>query len=91
MRINMQNPTPNTFATDNFQLASYLLSESCKLISCNKDNPRRVVFVFEETEERQTLTQKFLSYEASVEPHRFFSAQKDLKQLIYANNSQGER
>ncbi len=80
--MNTHNNT-DTFPTDNFQLASLLLAESCKLISLDKSNPRRVLFVFEDTPERKTLTQKFLSYEAKVEPHRFFSAQKDLKQMIY--------
>ena len=76
----------STFSTDNFQLASFLLAQSCRLISTDKTNPRRVVFVFEESKERQELTERFLSYEATVEPHRFFSAQKDLKQLIYGGD-----
>ena len=75
----------NTFRSDNFQLASYLLVESVKLLSLDKTNPRRVLFEFEESENRKSLTQKFLAYEALVEPHRFFSAQKDLKQMIYQN------
>ena len=75
----------NTFQSDNFQLACYLLVESVKLLSLDKTNPRRALFVFEESEHRKALTQKFLAYEALVEPHRFFSAQKDLKQMIYQN------
>lgn len=76
----LSNPT---FQTDNFQLACFLLAESCKLLMVDKFNPRRAIFVFEESEKRKELTQKFISYQALVEPHRFFSAQKDLKQLIY--------
>lgn len=72
-----------TFETDNFQLASYILSKSCMLLSVKKDNPKRVVFVFDDSPEREKLTQEFLSYQGSVEPHKYFSAQKDLKQLIY--------
>ncbi len=79
-----------TFSTDNFQLAIYLLSESCRLISVDKTNPKRAVFVFKDTDQRKLLTDKFLSYEARVEPHRFFSAQKDLKQLLYSEVSQVE-
>lgn len=78
----MQNNNP-TFSTDSFQLASYLLCESCKLISLDKANPRRILFIFEESEQRKKLTDSFLSYKTSVEPHRLFSAQRDLKQLIY--------
>lgn len=78
---NQQNK--HHFETDNFQLASYLLSNSCTLSSVDKTNPKRVVFIFEDSPERERLTQEFLSYRGLVEPHKFFSAQKDLKQLIY--------
>lgn len=75
----------NTFESDNFQLACYLASESVPLLSLDRTNPKRVIFMFEESEKRKILTQQFLAYKAKVEPHRFFSAQKDLKQLIYQN------
>jgi len=83
----MERQNNLTFSTDNFQLAAYLLAESCKLLLVDKLNPRRSVFVFEESEKRKELAQKFISYQGFVEPHRFFSAQKDLKQLIYSNES----
>lgn len=76
----------STFSTDSYQLASFLLSESCKLITLDRTNPRRIAFIFEESEQRKLLTEKFLSYKANVEPHRLFSAQRDLKQLLYERN-----
>lgn len=76
-------PNNNNFPTDNFQLACYLISEAVPLLSLDKTNPRRVLFVFEESEQRKALTQKYLSYQAETEVHRIFSAQKDLKQLLY--------
>lgn len=81
----MKNNT-STYSTDSFPLAIYLLSEACRLIRLDRTNPRRILFVFEETENRKILTDKFLSYQAVVEPHRLFSSQRDLKQLIYQNN-----
>jgi len=72
-----------TFQTDSFLLACYLLSESINLVSIDKTNPRRMVFVFEETKKRKALTEDFLAYKTLTEPHRFYSAQKDLKALIY--------
>ena len=81
--MNTHSNNSPTFSTDNFQLACFLASESVRIISLDKTDPRRVVFVFEESEQRITLTQKFLAYEALVEPHRFCSAMKDLKQMIY--------
>lgn len=77
--------TNNYFPTDNFQLACFLLCEGCLLKSVDKSNPRRVIFNFENDENRKTVTDKFLRYESLVEPHKFFSAQKDLKQLIYSD------
>lgn len=72
-----------TFNTDSFNLASFLLSQSCRLISLDRTNPKRIVFIFEESAKRVELTDLFLMYKAQVEPHRLFAAQKDLKQLIY--------
>lgn len=83
----MKQQTHKTFSTDSFQLASFLLAESCKLISLDRTNPRRVVFVFEESEEREKLTEAFLSHTAKIEPHKLYASQRDLKQMIYQNNN----
>lgn len=79
----MDRQEQSTFSTDNFQLAAYLIAESCKLITVNKANIKRQLFIFEDNEKRNELTQRFISYQALIEPHRIFSAQRDLKQLIY--------
>lgn len=72
-----------TFSTDSFPLASYLLAKSCNLTIIDKANPRRALFVFQESIERKRLTEEFLTHQGLVEPHKFFSAQKDLKQMLY--------
>jgi hypothetical protein len=73
-----------TFSTDSFNLGTFLLSKSIRLLSTDKSNPKRVIFIFEDSPEREQFTNEFLAYEALVEPHRIFSAQKDLKQMIYS-------
>ena len=73
----------NTFSTDSFVLASYLLCESFRLLSINKDNPKRMIFVFEESQKRASAIDLFFSYKTQVEPNRFYSAQRNLKQRIY--------
>ena len=83
----MRSSNDNTFCTDNFILASLLLSESCHLLSVDRTNPRRVAFIFENTDKRQSLTDKFLAHEALVEVHRYNGAQRDLKQLIYEKDT----
>jgi hypothetical protein len=49
----------------------------------DKANPRRVVFHFEATRSLLLCVDKYSAYEAKTEPHSFFNAQKDIKQMIY--------
>ncbi len=86
----MKNQTSNTFSSDNFLLCAFLLSKGCKLVSVNKSNPRRVIFYFQDSEKRESLTDKFLSSQAQVEPHKLFSSMKDLKQIIYEEKNKYE-
>jgi hypothetical protein len=71
------------FNTDNFLLAAYLLSEGCILLTLDKSNPRRVSFVFEDSEKRIELANRFFSYQAIVEPNRLNASMRNLKQLLY--------
>lgn len=71
------------FNTDNFLLASYLLSEGCILLSLDRSNSKRVNFVFEDSDKRVSLTNRFLSYQATVEPNRLYASMRNLKQLLY--------
>lgn len=71
------------FNTDNFLLAAYLLSEGCVLLKLDKSNPRRVSFVFEDSEKRIELANRFFSYQAIVEPNRLNASMRNLKQLLY--------
>lgn len=70
------------FTTDSYLLACYLISSSCLLITIDRTNPRRLIFVFQESKRRKELTEEFLSYKAKVEPHRFHSSQRDLKAIM---------
>lgn len=81
----MSNLPIKTFSTDSFVLASFLLCESFKLLDINRDNPKRMVFIFEESGNRVSAIELFFSYKAHVEPNRFYSAQRNLKQMIYQN------
>ena len=77
----MQND--KNIATDSFILASFLLSYGCYLVDVDKTNPRRASFKFKNDEEMSHLIELFHKYEAKIEPHKFFNAQKDLKQRLY--------
>lgn len=71
------------FSTDSFILASFLLSYECILLDVDKSNPRRAYFIFKNSKELEELIDQFHSYQAKIEPHKFFNAQKDLKQRLY--------
>lgn len=73
----------NTYSTDNLQLAAFLLAEGCHLIDLDKTNPRRVVFIFQDSPQRTNLERKFSAFETKIEPHKYFSAIKELKQRLY--------
>lgn len=81
----MRKTEDKIFKTDNFPLAAFLLSQRCELLSIDKSR-RRASFVFAETAKRQDLTEKFWRYRASVEPRGFFSAQKDLKNMLFSES-----
>lgn len=77
------NQNTNSFRTDSFSIASFLLANSCKLVKVDKTNPRHAFFIFEETDKIKQLTTSFLSFTAQIEPNKLISAQKSLKQLLY--------
>lgn len=79
----MNEQKETTYPTDNFALAAYLLAEGCTLLSVDKRNLRRAVFIFQESERRSMLSNEFFSYQSKVEPNRFYSAQRNLKQMLY--------
>lgn len=82
----MDNSHAFAFATESFILASYLLSNGCILLEVDKTNPHRASFVFENSKFLEDLIEQFHAYQAQIEPHKFFNAQKDLKQRLYDQN-----
>lgn len=72
------------FSTDNFQLASFLLCKGFSLKSADTSDQKRVKFLFIETDELIQSNIEFSQFKGLVEPHQFFSAQKDLKNIIYS-------
>jgi len=79
----MKNEKKKQFETSDFYLAAFCLANGLKLISINRDNPHRALFVFEDTENREGWVEDFLFSRARIEPKRFVSAIKELKQLLH--------
>ena len=81
--------TRPTFSTDNFALAVFLKANSCTLMHISKDNPRHAIFNFEENHEREKLTSDYWEGKALVEPKTYYSAQRELKTLLYDSSYTG--
>lgn len=87
MNTNQSKPT---FSTDNFCLAVFLKTKSCKYLHITKDNPRHAIFHFENNPEREKLTNEFWEGTALVEPREFYNKQKELKTLLYDKSYVGK-
>jgi hypothetical protein len=83
--MNNKQPKP-VFSTDNFCLAVSLKAKGCKLQHISKDNPRHAIFHFEDTPERERLTQDFWDGKTLIEPRLYNTTQKELKTLLYDNS-----
>ena len=81
----MKKTMKNQFATSDFYTAVFLLSEEYRLVSIDKTDPRRVRFVFADSEGRAKLLEGFFNGRARVEPRKFTAAIKELKSLMYSD------
>ena len=83
--MRMSNDNKNQFKTPDFYLSAYFVSKGLTLAGVERESPRRILFVFDDTEDRENLTEDFLFGRGNVEPKRFVSAIKELKQLLHSN------
>ena len=79
----MKDKNEKQFLTEDFYLAAFCLASDLNLLSIDKSNPRRFSFVFQDCEKREKMVADFLFGRARVEPKKFVSAIKDLKQLLH--------
>lgn len=76
----------SVFSTDNFALAIFLKTKSCRLLGITKKDYRHAIFNFDNTPEREKLTQDFWEGKGLVEPRSFYNNQRELKTLLYDNS-----
>ncbi len=81
----MTNKNILKFETPDFYLSAFLLSQRFKLLSIDKANPHKAIFVFQDKKDRQSFVEDFLFGRAIIEPKSFVSAIKELKQLLHSN------
>ena len=81
----MKDENGDTFSTSDFYIACYALTRGAKISHLDRTDPRRVVFVFEDTENGESVVRDFLYRKALVEPQDFVEKIKVLKQLLYSS------
>ena len=78
----MENKTDN-FSTSDIKIASYLLSKSISLIGVERPQVKKVIFVFEKSDQIAQLIQDYLSDKATVNPRVLFESFSNLKSVIF--------
>ena len=76
-----KDPTLKTYQVSDFYLAAFLKASGFKLINSDFAG-KRVVFVFEDRDDREQLTKDFYN-DALVQVSPFIHAIQDLKSIIY--------
>ncbi len=75
------------FRTTDFYLCGYLLTQNMKLLRAEREGPKRVIFVMQDTPEREQMVYDFYSSKTTVDPLEYKNRIGDLKSLLY--NTQG--
>lgn len=72
--------------TSDLPTAATLLLLKHRLLSVDKSNPRRAVFIFEQTPELEDHIRQINQGDMRVDPIDFWNAERRCKQFIYENH-----
>lgn len=73
------------YKTSNFYLSAYLYSWNQELVNIDKENPKKAIFVFIDSLEREELVSAFIyGQEAPVDAKKYAYAIKELKNKLYS-------
>lgn len=78
----MENQASN-FSTSDIRIASYLLSKSISLVGVDRHASRKVIFIFEKSNQTSQLIQDYLSDKATTNPRLLFESFANLKSVIF--------
>lgn len=81
-KMNMQ-PQTTEYKVSDLYVAAFLLANGIELLSVDKTDRRRAVFIFN-SEDSESLLAAFWSKKASIEPRSFIAAIKEAKELLYS-------
>lgn len=79
MTLNYDN-----YETNDLALAAALVEVGYSLIRLNSDNPRRVIFIFSNSENLESCIADYWQDRLEVNPKSYFDTLKHLKTRIYA-------
>lgn len=71
------------FTTSDTKTSAYLLTCDVPLIKLIKDNPRKIIFGFQQTSEVKKFLQDYWTNKAKVNPRKLFDNLDYLKDLIH--------
>ncbi len=83
MRMNNTPPLGQFYKTSDLGLAT-TISLYFPVRTIDRSNPRKVLFVFDLTEELNELVEKFWRNEVTIEPQTFTNQIKNIKTRIYS-------
>lgn len=72
------------YSTSDLALAALLILYY-PLNSINKENPKKVYFVFEKGKDFNTLIKKYWYFKIRIEPQAYFNSLKSIKTRIYGS------
>ena len=75
----------NSFATSDIKITTFLLCSGIPLQKLVKDDPRKIVFCFEDEEAVSKVISSYWSNEAMVDPKQLFDCWDYLKKLIHGD------
>ena len=78
------NCVENYYKTSDLSLAT-TISLNFPIVAIEKDNPHRVVFLFDPTDKLTEFIDSYWKKEVRVEPQQFANQIKNLKTRIYSN------
>ena len=76
-----KDPNIKTYQVSDFYLAAYLKAKQFKLVNIDREG-RRVIFIFEDRDDRSQLTKDFYN-DGLIQVSPFIHAIQDLKSIIY--------
>lgn len=83
--MNTKNEKSPHLGLSDFYGTAFLLASGAPILSVDKTNPRRVVFLFADNKRNQQLVEDFMFGRGQISPKRFIAAIREVKQLLYSS------